>query len=63
MLQEMAQLVVFVKENCCTRFYSITEPYSDQLVLVGFSLQEEKTGPRPAQKTSEKSRKPHGHHM
>ena len=55
MLQEMTQLIVFVRENSCTRIYRNVEPYYNQLMWVGFSLQREKTWPRPAQKTSEKA--------
>jgi len=40
MLQEMAQLVVFVKENNCNRFYSKSETFFEPLVIVGFSLQD-----------------------
>jgi len=39
MFQEMAQLVVFVKENSCNRFYSKSETFFEPLVIVGFSLQ------------------------
>jgi len=42
MLQEMTQLVVFVKENSCNRFYSKTETFFDPLVIAGFSLQDRK---------------------
>jgi len=42
MLQEITQLVVFVKENNCNRFYSKTETLFDPLVIVGFSLQDRK---------------------
>jgi len=30
--QEMAQLIVFVRENNCTRIYRIVEPYCNQLM-------------------------------
>jgi len=42
MLREMSQLVGFVKENSCNRFYSKAETFFDPLVIVGFSLQERK---------------------
>jgi len=42
MLQEMSQLVVFVKENNCNRFYIKAETFFDPLVIVGFRLQERK---------------------
>jgi len=42
MLQEMSQLVVFVKENICNRFYSKAETFFDPLVIVGFNLQARK---------------------
>jgi len=40
MLQEMSQLVVFVKENSYNRFYSKSKTFFDPLVIVGFSLQD-----------------------
>jgi len=43
MLQEMAQLIVLVRENSCTRIYRNVEPYYNQMMWVGFSLQREKT--------------------
>jgi len=42
MLQEMTQLVVFVKENSCNRFYRKSETFFDPLVIMGFSLQDRK---------------------
>jgi len=42
MLQEMTQLVVFVKENNCNRFYSKSDTFFDPLVILGFSLQDKK---------------------
>jgi len=42
MLQEMAQLVVFVEENSCNRFYSKLETLFDPLVIVDFSLQDKR---------------------
>jgi len=42
MLQEMTQLVVFVKENSCNKFYSKSETFFDPLVIVGFSLQDKR---------------------
>ena len=41
-MQEMAQLVVFVKENSCNKFYSKSETFFDPLVIVGFSLQDKR---------------------
>jgi len=32
MLQEMTQLIVFVRENSCTRIYRNVEPYYNQLM-------------------------------
>jgi len=42
MLQEMTQLVVFVNENSCNRFYSKSETFFDPLVIVGFSFQDKR---------------------
>jgi len=42
MLQEMTQLVVFLKENNCNGFYSKTNTFFDPLVIVGFSLQDKR---------------------
>jgi len=45
MQQEMCQWVVFVKKKSCRGFYSKREILFDPLVAVGFSLQEEESGP------------------
>jgi len=42
MLQEMAQLVLFLKENSCNRLYSKSETFFDPLVIVDFSLQDKR---------------------
>jgi len=51
------------KKNSCRGFYSKTEILSDPLVAVGFSLQEEESGPILHRTTSALTRKSHGQHM
>ena len=42
MLQEMTQLVVFLKENSCNCFYSNPNIFFDPSVIVGFGLQDKR---------------------